>query len=110
MAKGIILVETYPSSPEREQEYNTWYDEVHLQELVALDGFVSARRLRPVDGDGPYVALYEIEGDDLQAVLQGMNDNAGKLHHVRRVTARSAAGHAAARGDDRIRAERLAVT
>ena len=80
MAKGIILVETRPSSPDRDQEYNTWYDEVHLRELVALDGFVSARRLRPVDGDGPYVALYEIEGDDLQAVLENLNANAGQLH------------------------------
>lgn len=72
MAKGIIYVETYPSSPDREQEYNAWYDEVHLAELVALDGIVSARRLRPVDGEGPYVALYEIEGDDLEAILRGM--------------------------------------
>ncbi|MDP7706876.1 DUF4286 family protein [Mycobacterium sp. TY815] len=72
MAKGIIYVETYPSSPDREEEFNTWYDEVHLPELVALDGIVAARRLRPVNGEGPYVALYEIEGDDLQAVLQGM--------------------------------------
>jgi hypothetical protein len=79
MAKGIILVESYPSSPDREQEYNTWYDEVHLPELVALDGIVSARRLRPVDGTGPYVALYEIEGDVLQAVLDNMIANAGKL-------------------------------
>lgn len=77
MAKGIIYVETYPSSPEREQEYNTWYDEIHLPELVAIDGIVSARRLRPVNGEGPYVALYEIEGDDLQAVLAGMSG--GKL-------------------------------
>ena len=73
MAKGIIYVETYPSSPDREQEYNTWYDEVHLPELVAIDGITSARRLRPVNGEGPYVALYEIEGDDLQAVLAGMS-------------------------------------
>lgn len=73
MARGIIYVETYPSSPDREQEYNTWYDEVHLPELVAIDGIVSARRLRPVNGEGPYVALYEIEGDDLQVVLQGMS-------------------------------------
>ncbi|PJE02860.1 DUF4286 family protein [Mycobacterium sp.] len=73
MAKGIIYVETYPSSPDREQEYNTWYDEVHLPELVNLDGIVAARRLRPVNGDGPYIALYEIEGDDLQAVLAGMS-------------------------------------
>jgi hypothetical protein len=80
MAKGIIYVETYPSSPDREQEYNDWYDNVHLPELVALDGIVAARRLRPVNGEGPYVALYEIEGDDLQAVLDNMGANASKLH------------------------------
>jgi hypothetical protein len=80
MAKGIIHVETRPTSPDRDQEYNTWYDEVHLPELVALDGFVSARRLRPVDGDGPYLALYEIEGDDLQAIVDNMRANARRLH------------------------------
>ncbi len=80
MAKGIILVESQPSSPDREQEYNTWYDEVHLGELMALDGFVSARRFRPVNPEGPYVAVYEIEGDDLQAVLDNMMANSGQLH------------------------------
>ncbi|OBI16514.1 hypothetical protein A5712_25970 [Mycobacterium sp. E2327] len=80
MAKGIMYVESRPSSPEREQEYNTWYDEVHLPELMALDGIVSARRFRPVDGNGPYVAIYEIEGDDLQAVLDNMIANASQLH------------------------------
>lgn len=79
MARGIILVESRPSSPDRDQEYNTWYDEVHLPQLVALDGFVSARRLRPVNGEGPYVAIYEIEGDDLQAILDNMIANAGRL-------------------------------
>lgn len=69
MPKGVIYVESRPSSPEREAEYNTWYDEIHLPDLLALDGFVSARRLRPVGEDGPYVALYEIEGDDLQAIV-----------------------------------------
>jgi hypothetical protein len=80
VAKGIILVETRPSSPDRDQEYNTWYDDVHLPELVALDGFVSARRLRPVDGNGPYVAIYEVEGDNLQAVLDNMIASAGQMH------------------------------
>jgi len=80
VAKGIILVESRPSSPDRDQEYNTWYDEVHLGELVALDGFVSARRLRPVEGDGPYVAIYEVEADNLQAVLDNMIASAGRLH------------------------------
>jgi hypothetical protein len=80
IAKGIILVESRPSSPDREDEYNTWYDEVHLPELVALDGFVSARRLRPVQPDGPYVAIYEIEGENLQAILNNMIASAGQLH------------------------------
>lgn len=80
MAKGIIYVETRPSAPDRELEYNTWYDEVHIPELVALDGFFAARRLRPVNGAGPYVALYEIEGDDLQAILDNMVASAGQLH------------------------------
>ncbi|MCV7377674.1 hypothetical protein BST11_03360 [Mycobacterium alsense] len=80
MAKGIMYVESQPSSPDREQEYNTWYDEVHLPELLKIDGIVSARRLRPVDGKGPYVAIYEIEGDDLQAVLDNMIASSGQLH------------------------------
>jgi len=75
-----MYVESRPSSPDREQEYNTWYDEVHLPELLALDGIVSARRLRPVDGTGPYVAIYELEGDDLQGILDNMIANAGQLH------------------------------
>ena len=29
---------------------------------------------------GPYVAIYEIEGDNLQAVLDNMIANAGQLH------------------------------
>ena len=72
MPRGIFHVESRPVSADREAEYNTWYDEVHLPELLALDGFVAARRLRPVTDDGPYVALYEIEGDDLQAVVDEM--------------------------------------
>ncbi|MCV7441642.1 hypothetical protein H7K33_05345 [Mycobacterium paraense] len=80
MAKGIMLVESVPSSPDREDEYNTWYDEVHIPQLLELDGIVAARRLRPVDGNGPYVAIYELEGDDLQAILDNMIANAGQLH------------------------------
>ncbi|OBH64171.1 DUF4286 family protein [Mycobacterium sp. E2479] len=80
MAKGIMYVESLPSSPDREQEYNTWYDEVHIPELLTLDGIVGARRLRPVDGQGPYVAIYELEGDDLQSILDNMMANAGRLH------------------------------
>jgi hypothetical protein len=67
MAKGIILAESRPSSPDREQENDTWYDE-------------SARRLPPVNGDGPCVARHQIEADDLQAVPDNVIAGAGRLH------------------------------
>ncbi|MBA2947844.1 DUF4286 family protein [Streptomyces himalayensis] len=68
MAKHILHVESWPASPEAMEEFNRWYDEVHLPEVVALDGFVAARRYAPKEGYGPYVTQYEIEGDPEEAV------------------------------------------
>lgn len=64
MQRGVLVVESAPVSPERLDDYNAWYDEVHIPEILAHDGFVSARRFEPVD-DGPHVAIYEMEADDL---------------------------------------------
>ncbi len=62
MEKGILFVETRPASPEVAADYHKWYDEVHLPEICAIDGFVSARRLATLDGES-FIAIYEIEGD-----------------------------------------------
>lgn len=82
MPKGVLYVESRPSSPDRDGEFNAWYDQVHLRELLALDGFVAARRLKPVAKDGTYVALYEIEGDDLQAIVDNLvaRGQRGEIH------------------------------
>jgi hypothetical protein len=66
--KMILHVEAWPAAPEVVDEFNRWYDEVHLPEMLALDGFVSARRYAPVEDGGPYIAQYEIEGDPQAAV------------------------------------------
>ncbi|GAA4554515.1 hypothetical protein [Pseudonocardia xishanensis] len=72
MQKGICYVESYPTSPEQEAEYNEWYDKVHLREIVSCDGFVSARRYAPAGPGLPYVAIYEIESEDVQSSVDGM--------------------------------------
>ncbi|GAA0936714.1 hypothetical protein [Actinocorallia libanotica] len=72
MERGIFYVASHPASPEREAEFNTWYEKVHMPEVCALPGFVSARRYAPLKAGDPYVALYEIEGADLDAVVNGM--------------------------------------
>ena len=74
----------------REDEFNDWYDNQHLAEVVAVPGFISARRyqISPAQltgfggGTHRYLAVYWIEGDaeasmtELAARLQdGTIDN-----------------------------------
>ncbi len=72
----------------REAEYHAWYDGTHLPELLALPGFVAARRwARAADVAGfpgcpqGNVAMYELDGDG-EAALAGMMTAAGtgELH------------------------------
>ncbi|TDC71822.1 hypothetical protein E1200_01020 [Actinomadura sp. GC306] len=63
MATSILLVESRPANPDVVDEFNRWYDEVHLPELLALDGVVAARRYAPTEEGDPYLAVYELEGD-----------------------------------------------
>lgn len=82
MPRGILFVETRPKFSEQEQEYHRWYDETHLREVVGIDGFVSARRFAPIDEDGgSFIAIYEVEADDLEAVRARLREaiSSGKL-------------------------------
>ena len=40
-----MVVQTGPVSAEREDEYNDWYSGTHIPEVLAIPGFVAARRL-----------------------------------------------------------------
>ncbi len=58
----------------REDDFNTWYDKEHLDDLLAVDGFKAAQRYR-LAALGPgqeeptyrYAAVYEAEADDATA-------------------------------------------
>jgi hypothetical protein len=62
---------------ESEGAYNDWYDNVHLADVLKLAGYTAARRYKPVPNpqgvdstggiDWTYLALYEVEADDLEA-------------------------------------------
>jgi hypothetical protein len=60
MPKGILYVESRPASPEQAADFHRWYDETHIPEILALDGFASARRFGSVGDDGSFVAVYEV--------------------------------------------------
>ncbi len=69
MPRGIMYVETLPASPENEAEYHRWYNETHLPQITSVEGVVSARRFAPTDGNGPFIAIYELDCDDLDAAV-----------------------------------------
>ncbi len=68
MAKGILHVESQPSSPEEAAAYHDWYSTTHIKEMLGIEGIVSARRFAPIANEGAFVAIYEIEADDIGAV------------------------------------------
>ena len=61
--------------PDREAEFNRWYDNEHVPDAVRMfPGCVGAARYKVVLGDGShqYMALYAFESaDELSAALSG---------------------------------------
>jgi hypothetical protein len=74
MPRGIMYVETMPVSPDREADYHKWYNETHLAQIVSVDGIVSARRFAPTDGNGPFIAIYELDCDDLEGAVARLGE------------------------------------
>jgi hypothetical protein len=82
-----MVVQSSPSDPGREDEYNAWYSNTHLDEVRSVPGFVAARRYKVHGAEaGPsghaYMAIYEIEADDLTAPMAELRARSasGELH------------------------------
>jgi hypothetical protein len=67
--KGILVVQSGPADPSRRDEYNDWYTNIHIPDMLAGPGFVSARRYRRLDQTDNYLAIYELAADDLTEPL-----------------------------------------
>ena len=79
MGKHILVAMTNPNDG-RDDDFNDWYSNTHVHEVVAIPGFVSAQRfkLSPEQaGDGSefeYLAIYEIEAENAGAALQALKE------------------------------------
>ena len=67
--------------PGREDEYNRWYSEQHLNDVLKVPGFLSAQRFE-LALDDPlstwrYMALYEFESEDPMQSLEALKARAG---------------------------------
>jgi hypothetical protein len=55
--KGMLLTSMDVDSAD-EADFNRWYDREHLEERVAIDGFLEARRYIAHQGSPKYLSLY----------------------------------------------------
>jgi hypothetical protein len=87
MLRYQYVVMTSPV-PGQEDAYNEWYTNTHLKEVLEIPGFKTGRRYRlhqsakaPVTSEPRYMAVYEIESDDIKATLGEMRrrGTAGEL-------------------------------
>ena len=64
-AGRILLVAMLVPRPEHEEEYNEWYNTEHLPAIRSIEGVLSARRFRAVEGEPKYLALYDVTSLDV---------------------------------------------
>jgi hypothetical protein len=88
MAKYTFVVLTNPVAG-KEAEYNEWYNKQHLPDVLNIPGMVCAQRFRLAE-DQPgadkkthrYLALYEIETNDLPGVFKELAARGGTADMV----------------------------
>jgi hypothetical protein len=114
MPRYIFVVQTNAAEG-RDDEYNDWYNAVHIPDALAVAGFVAAQRFRICDTQRGtarsypyrYMTIYEMEGDPtsalqaLEAAVPGMHitsamDEDRMLHVFESVTGKIHAPNASA--------------
>lgn len=81
MERWLLTVESNCSDSSREREFNHWYDNIHLPDILETPGIVRAARYentKPGEGQGKLLAVYEIESDDIDGTMAAFGDQLGK--------------------------------
>jgi hypothetical protein len=82
MPKGLLLVFSNAKDAADSDAFSRWYDEVHIPDVLKIDGFVAATRyqidesMREVSPLAPFLAVYEVDADPLTSVLSALQEAA----------------------------------
>ncbi|MCY4363043.1 MAG: hypothetical protein OXE42_12815 [Gammaproteobacteria bacterium] len=91
------MVKTKSTDPAREAEFNAWYDDIDIPDVLAVPGFMRARRavhksfmelpeLDLSEDEGKYIALYGIETADIDKTIIDLYVGARKMVARGRIT------------------------
>jgi len=77
MERWFLTVESNCFDPSKEKEFSDWYNNIHLPDILEIPGFMHAafyENSNPSEGQGKFLATYEIETDDLVVTLAAFNE------------------------------------
>jgi hypothetical protein len=75
---ALLIVFSNPAAGADEAEFNRWYTEVHVPDILRLGGAKAGRRYRSsgvellpgLPEPGRYVAVYDVEADSVEQVKE----------------------------------------
>ena len=76
MNKIVFVVESNCADPAREDEFNEWYNNIHVPDVLEMSGVLRGSRyvrMNPSEGQAKYLAIYEIETDDFQSIVSQLH-------------------------------------
>jgi heme-degrading monooxygenase HmoA len=72
MSDKPLLIVQMDMAEEKEEEFNKWYNEKHIPEILRVKGFVSGKRYKAAKGSPKYLAVYEFE--NAEVIKDAMKD------------------------------------
>ena len=90
MERWLLAVETNCSDHQREKEFNQWYDDIQVPDMLETPGILRATRyenISPSEGQGKFLTLYEIETEDIKQTIAAEWENRIKKEQQGRVSA-----------------------
>lgn len=86
MAKQLFLVLSEPVEGS-EDEYNEWYENVHLDEVIGTSAVTCAQRFKLADSRGAeapnrYLAVYEVDADDPADVFKSIDEKGAERNNT----------------------------
>ena len=95
MPTFLVMVMSNPRNG-REEEFNDWYENTHLDEVLATTSFTWAQRFELAESKGArsvhrYLALYETEAESAEAVIADLEARRDEREQSTSINRRDAA-------------------
>ena len=79
---GVLVVMVNNGDSSKDAEFNEWYNEVHVPDVVGTGSYYHATRyenINPKPGGAKYLAIYETDWEDPEAAFKAMGEQVSKM-------------------------------